>query len=253
MMRMMLTFLFVSAVAWAEVPPEPAVSDFEPVEVFLSANESYQDDAFAAAVEGYQALVDEGVAGAQVHYNLGNAWLRAGRLGEAIASYRKAEQLAPRDADVAANLAFARKNVTDALEPPGPSDIARTALFWHYALGPAERWTALVVLNLLLWGVMALRLRRRESEWLGWAVWALAVPWAALAGSAVVHEVWPDRVAVVIVEEAEVRAGDNDEAVVRFAVHEGTELTVVTERPGWVRVRTSTGQDGWTKAESLRH
>ena len=151
MTRMMLTFLFVSGLVWAQAPAESPVAEVAPVEAFLSANQAYQDGEYAAAVSGYQALVDQGVAGPQVHFNLGNAWLRAGRLGEAIASYRKAEQLAPRDADVAANLAFARKNVTDALEAPGPSDIARTALFWHYALGPSERWMALVVLNLLLW------------------------------------------------------------------------------------------------------
>ena len=39
-------------------------------------------------------------------FNYGNAEFKAGHLGKAIAAYRRAELLAPRDAEIRANLAF---------------------------------------------------------------------------------------------------------------------------------------------------
>ena len=43
--------------------------------------------------------------------NLGNAYFKSGQLGKAIAAYREAEQMSPRDPDVRANLRFARNQV----------------------------------------------------------------------------------------------------------------------------------------------
>ncbi len=40
--------------------------------------------------------------------NRGNAWFKAGQVGRAIASYRQAQLLAPRDAALRANLQLAR-------------------------------------------------------------------------------------------------------------------------------------------------
>ena len=45
-------------------------------------------------------------------FNWGNALFKSGQLGRAIAVYRRAEALSPRDPDLRANLQFARNSVT---------------------------------------------------------------------------------------------------------------------------------------------
>jgi hypothetical protein len=195
--------------------------------------------------------LEQGRQTGPVYYNLGNAYLRNGELGRAIASYRRAQALDPRDQDLAANLDFARQSARDALLPPGPSPLRQTLFFWHYGLSRMELIQAVVVLNLILWGVAALRLERRRSETLRWIFGTVLVLLLAVAGSLVVHWLSPMRVAVVVPQEVSAHSGTREDTVVRFKLHAGSELAVVEERDGWVRLALPDGQQGWVSAEHL--
>jgi Flp pilus assembly protein TadD len=78
---------------------------------FEAANRQYEKGDFAGAAKAYAALLDQGQHSSAVLFNLGNAHFKAGQLGAAIAAYRRAEALAPRDPDIRANLQFAREKV----------------------------------------------------------------------------------------------------------------------------------------------
>src|SRR5690606_41205497 len=86
-----------------------------------------------------EQLIQGGTVSPAVLYNQGNALLRLGRLGEAIARYRQALRLSPRDPDVIANLELARSRVE------GES---------HPAIG----WRALAWLSANEWAIAALAL-----------------------------------------------------------------------------------------------
>src|SRR5689334_10723423 len=75
---------------------------------FEAANRMYEEGKFTNAVSAYDQLLQGGNASAAVYFNRGNAEFKLGRLGKAIASYRQAQLLAPRDADLRANLQLAR-------------------------------------------------------------------------------------------------------------------------------------------------
>ena len=63
-----------------------------------------------------------GVRDPQAHYNLGNACFKAGRLGEAVLWYERALRLAPRDADIRANLHYVEQLRLDKVsEAVGPA------------------------------------------------------------------------------------------------------------------------------------
>lgn len=136
----------------------------DPAEVFVAANSAYEQGDFPLAIELYRQLVAGEGADGRIHYNLGNAYLRNGELGHAIAELRQGRTLLPRDEDIRANLAFARDSTKDDIDPPGPSPVLSTLLFWHYALSVSELLKATVVVNLLFWGVAIVRLFRRRSD-----------------------------------------------------------------------------------------
>ena len=75
---------------------------------FEAANKLYEEGKFAQAAAAYEQLIQSGRVSAPLYFNLGNAWFKSGQMGRAITAYRRAEQLAPRDPDVRANLQFAR-------------------------------------------------------------------------------------------------------------------------------------------------
>ncbi len=241
--------LFVAAPTAAEQDDQSlkVVSTGDPAQTLARANEAYAAGDFAAAIAGYRSLLDSGRDHPLLHYDLGNAYLRQGELGHAIASYRRAAAGAPRDQDVAANLAYARKSARDAVAPPEPAAVRRTLFAWHYALSRAELWTAVVVLNALLWSLLALRLWRR-SEALAWGAVVIGVLLAAAVASVALRQLAPTRVAVVVPREIDARAGNQSDSVVRFKLHAGSEVLVRDQSDGWLRIVLPSGEQGWIEA-----
>src|SRR5215468_6877297 len=76
--------------------------------MFFRANHLYADGRYADAAAEYEHVLESGVASANLYFNLGNAYLKAGDVGRAVLAYERARRLAPGDPDVRANLAFAR-------------------------------------------------------------------------------------------------------------------------------------------------
>ena len=81
---------------------------------FPAANELYAKGKFAEAAAIYENILQTGGQSPALLFNDGNAEFKAGHPGRAIAAYRRAELLAPRDAELRANLAFVRKQVQGA-------------------------------------------------------------------------------------------------------------------------------------------
>jgi tetratricopeptide (TPR) repeat protein len=217
----------------------------------VAANTAYDEARYGRAVEAYSELLEHGVDDGRVHFNLGNAYLRNGELGQAIASYLRARARLPRNQDVVANLDFARKSTKDALAPPAPSPVMSTLFFWHYGFSSAELRRAAVALNLVFWLVLAAGLYRRSSEVLRWMALAALVLLLAVGGSLVARWAFPQRVAVVIPQEIEARSGNSSEDVVRFKLHAGTEVRVVERRGDWFRIALPDGQQGWVPGEQV--
>src|SRR6516162_4384455 len=85
---------------------------------FERGNAAFESGKFEEAIKAYDQSIEAGVAGANVYFNLGNAWLRAGEKGRAILNYQRALALRPGHPEAAANLAFVQRMLN---VPPPPS------------------------------------------------------------------------------------------------------------------------------------
>jgi len=236
--------------------PEPAaqtglVPEAEWSEALHRASEAYAAGRYAAAVKLYQRLLDSGLDNGHVHYNLGNSLVRSGRLGQGIAAYLRAERLLPRDGDVRANLGYARQSTKDAIEPVAPSALVQTLFFWHYGLSAREVLLLTGLLNLLFWAGLIVRLFRRESEALRWAVVGLLLVLLACGGSLLARTAWPTDLAVAVAPEVKVRSGTVRDATVLFELHEGAEVELLGEDAGWLKIRLADGKRGWLIADGV--
>ncbi len=221
-----------------------------PEEAFAAAHQASVAGDLGRSIELYEGLAASGHGTATVWFNLGNARLRAGQVGAAIAAYRHSQELAPRDPDVKANLEIARRRAQDAITPPEPSPLAAILLFWHYALAAREMWWALVVSNLLFWASLAARRLRPDSELLRWLAAGLLLLCLAAAGSLAARRWWPSRVAVVLVPEVEARTTPEAAAPSRFKLHAGGEVRVVGEQAGWLRIALPSDEGGWVPRQA---
>jgi tetratricopeptide (TPR) repeat protein len=176
-------------------------------------------------------------------YDLANSYQRQGSTGRAILNYRRAQLLAPRDRDVAANLATARA----ASGLPAPALPAYRAVA---QLLSATTWTWLAAGGLWLaaaaLGVAALQRRwRRLLHPLAAAALlggASAVAASALLGPVDAHGV------IVAQKSAPLRLAPFDAAEVQWSLPEGEEVALGQRHGDFVQARDGEGHAGWLKS-----
>ena len=212
-------------------------------EVFHDANLAFDNGEYDNAIARYQDLIAQGFQSAGVYFNLANAYFKGAHVGLAIFHYRKALELAPRDEEARANLAFARERVVDRVE--GGQSLGYRLQTVANSVSEKEACYSLIVFVVALFLGSALRLYYRK-EWLQWVCNAMAV--ASVLGGVLVfyHALLRPEYGVVVAPEAKVYSGLGKDNVVLFALHEGVEF-VVEESVGseWVRLRLMDGKRGW--------
>jgi tetratricopeptide (TPR) repeat protein len=214
-------------------------------------NERYDRGEYDTAAECYQASIQRGLTNATVYFNLGNAELRRGRIGAAIAAYRAAQLLRPMDPDVAVNLAAARELTVDDLPAFEAAAGRKWLLFWADRAGVGALLTATLLGWVLLFALLAVQVHRPGlPRSLPGAVGLVTLLLALGAGyRAWEHQLRPT--AVVAAEELDAMSGRDRLAVKLFQLHEGAELRVLEQRDGWLRVELSNGWQAWVKKSDL--
>jgi tetratricopeptide (TPR) repeat protein len=215
---------------------------------FDAANKLYDAGKFSDAVAAYKELTQSGQTSATLYFNLGNAYFKSGQIGRAIAAYRQAEKVTPRDPDVRANLQFARNQVQ------GPT---LQSSRWQLFLGrlTVNEWTLLasgmIWLCLLLLAGAQWRpgWKRALRDYLVALGIAAGLSCACLASA--FSESRPGQVAVVIVSDASVRNGTLDESPTNFTVHDGAELRILDQKDDWLQVSAPPNRIGWLRRSQV--
>jgi tetratricopeptide (TPR) repeat protein len=230
-------FLFLFALA-IYLPARAAETSSE----FDAANRLYEKGDYAAAATAYQKLTSGGRASAALLFNLGNAYFKNGQIGRAIAAYRQAEQMAPRDPDIRANLKFVLGSV--------PGNNARVSAIDRaldlMTLNERGIWT---LIALWIWfGCLALgQIRPALKSKLRSLITAAAI-FAICFGAWYVQGLiarGAEQKVVVVAATAAVRFGPLEESQVSFNVRDGNELTLLGTKDKWLQVADVSNRSGW--------
>jgi tetratricopeptide (TPR) repeat protein len=232
---------------WLALIPQCSQASL-PSSAFDAANKLYEEGKFAQAATAYETLIKSGQTSAALYFNLGNAFFKSGEIGRAIAAYRHAELLTPRDPDLRANLQFARN------QTPKPTLVPTR---WQRWLGrlTLNEWTVLAAGAVWLWLLLLAVLQWRPAlkPTLRAYVLSLAIVAALLCAcaGAAMWETCCVRTAIVITGEAEVRYGPLAESPIAFTVHDGAELRVLDQKDDWLQVRVDPRRIGWLRHDQV--
>ncbi len=225
----------------------------EAVSRFRRANDLYARQDYAGALRLYREIIDQGWESAPVYYNLGNAYFKEGRLGQAILSYRKAEKLSPSDPEIKKNLQYARRSVKDdlaALKPPLFTRIKESLV----RLFPLRTWfllTSFLYLLTGLWIITAAVFRPLKK--LLFPVLKVLLPIfimaALLTGFGYFYYSAPR--GIVLDKAVVARYGPAEDNASAFELHQGSEVRVARKKNGWIQVILPDGKTGWLPADSL--
>jgi tetratricopeptide (TPR) repeat protein len=242
--------LLALAACWTAVGGCSAAPPGDLVRTYQRALESFDqaagpEDYLRCAVL-YQEILDRGVVSGALLYNQGNAYMRAGQRGRAIACYRRALAYRPRDPQLRANLQLA---LGPEAEIQGPRGVLDYVFFWHdWVSYPGKvRATGVLAGTAFMCGILALfvpprRVFRR-------AAWAALVLTVTVAASATYdwHRFEQIQRGVVVRAEVVARKGNGDSYDPAFTepLKEGAEFRVVERRGAWLQIQLGGGQTAW--------
>jgi hypothetical protein len=230
-----------------------------PVETMRMANQLYEEGAYGQAAQLYEQLAGQGYADSALYYNLGNVYYRQGEYGWAVLNYRRAQQLAPRDGDIAANLALARSQVGGQVEPTGESgllaQLGGSLQGWftlnELAMGALAAWMAVVFVGVLLVGT------RKDGAWHRglWYAQVAAVGALLLVGLSMGSYVYAEQSTaggVIVAEQVAVTSGPGTQYATELSLHSGAEVQLVDVQGSWARLSLSGGEvEGWVPVAAV--
>jgi len=227
----------------AKSSPTSIGSSEAAAETMTTAGQLYEAGQYSLAAQAYQQLVDQGFADSALFYNLGNAFFKQGDYGRAIVNYRRAQELAPRDADTRANLALARAQAVDevkAAENGGILNAAGQSLKSWFSLNEVAMvalgaWM-LFVLLMILTSAARVGSAWRKSLQYGLAATALVLMVSVLGLGSVLYVDHNQNEGVIVATEVDVTSGPGTQYVTEFTLHDGAEVQVVEARGSWVRL-----------------
>ena len=215
---------------------------------FSAANKFYALGKFPEAAKAYETILQAGAQSPALLFNCANAEFKSGNLGQAIAAYRRAELLAPRDSEIRANLDFVRNQV---------QGVTVRESRWQNWVGTLTLNEGAVLTAVLFWLTFVLLIARQLRPALVpklktvTRIFAVLTIFSASVLGLQAASHFSQQTAVVISNAAITRSGPFDEAQSVFTLHDGAELSVLARHEGWVQVADGSGKTGWLPAKQV--
>lgn len=226
--------------------------------LWSKGNEAYtagrHEEALSHYEAAYENLQKRDMASGELHFNLGNAYLKNDQLGRAILHYCRARKLLPGDKEVEANLAFADKRRED--PPIEGENEAFDQVFDRYARLVDYGVVYYLTFALLALGGLAslvLILRPGSGKWLGYVLVIGCTGGILLTGALFLQhkQITRDDMAVVVRSQADVHAGPSMRESVSFTIHEGIRCRVLQDTEGWYQISLANGYNGWIERNAV--
>jgi tetratricopeptide (TPR) repeat protein len=235
--------------------PQPACAA-DPVEMFRRAGGLFEKKDFPGAVAKYRGIVEQGIENGAVYYNMGNAFFKNGKLGEAILAYERALKYLPRDGDIRANLEFAR--LLSVKKEDKQKRFNFSALFERFLKTfSVNEWTLsfeTVYALLFFSAIIAVFAERERIKKTTVRVLVITLPVWFLTGSFMgIRIYWAAfrKEAVAIENNIKVHSGPAENYTLLLSVPEGTKMLIRQQREQWLQVTLPNGYSGWVNTRSV--
>lgn len=221
-----------------------------------TADQAYIDGNYEDAIVSYEEILAQQYVSAEVYYNLGNAYFKAGKVASSVLNFERALKLAPHDDDIQFNLKLANLSVKDRIEEM-PKLFFVT--WWEALLKTfsTDGWAWSIIISVLLGlgGLLLFKFSNEEGmKRLTFYTALISFAWAGLSAYAAEtnynHAVNDNR-AVVFIATINAKSAPDQKGKDLFVIHEGLVVEVTDRLNGWCRIKLSNGNVGWIPEKEL--
>jgi tetratricopeptide (TPR) repeat protein len=243
----LICFMVVMLGLWTL--PQPLKADV--AGDFTRAVQLYQSGQYLQAAHHFEAVAAQKIRNPYLYYNLGNAYLKAGDIGQAVLWYERSKLIHPNNPDLVYNLTYANSRVKD--KRSSGLDYMDLLFFWDKLVGIRTIQYTAIALSIVFFGWAGLCTVKRKPVFSGTGVLLLALLGLSICLFGVTYYKQAFvRTAVIVASEASVRSGTTDSATVLFSLHAGTKVNVRQTMPGYVKIEFSKDRVGWVTMDAIK-
>ena len=217
---------------------------------------AYMKNDYASAIQIYEALLNRGEA-AEIYYNLGNSYYKAGDIAKAILNYERALLLQPGNGDIRANLEIARSKTVDKVEPvPEIFFVSWTKSLINSM--SVDSWAVcgvvcfiLLIVSLYLF-IFSKQIVLKKAGFISGIVFLAVTILANVFANQQKDELTNRNSAIVINPSVTVRSTPSESGTSLFILHEGHKVGVKDgSMKDWKEIRLEDGKVGWVPASAI--
>ena len=217
---------------------------------------AYMKNDYASAIQIYEALLNRGEA-ADIYYNLGNSYYKAGDIAKAILNYERALLLQPGNGDIRANLEIARSKTVDKVEPvpeiffvSWTKSLIKSMIVDSWAVCGVVCFILLIV-SLYLF-IFSKQIVLKKAGFISGIVFLAVTILANVFANQQKDELTNRNSAIVINPSVTVRSTPSESGTSLFILHEGHKVGVKDgSMKDWKEIRLEDGKVGWVPASAI--
>lgn len=240
-----------------EVAPSDTVKTMDQALSEEQIRQLFERKQYGKAIAAYEYLLGQTEnPRADLYYNLGCCYYKAGEIAPAILMFERAYRLDPNDKDIRINLEMSRLRTLDKIA----NDETVFATFWRKLCYTFSMKTLIVVgiicfiivlAGLLLFLLGGNRPLRRGGFYAAWVGLFFCILFNLAAHRRKVD--WEDdSYCILMTAQANVKSSPEEHGTTLFVLHEGTRVRITdTAIDGWYPIRLADGKEGWLPAATL--
>lgn len=220
------------------------------------ADSAYIKEDYATAISIYENLLKKGVS-AEIYYNLGNSYYKAGDIARAILNYERAVLLSPNNSDYNTNLDIASAKKVDKDEYSSEIFI----ISWGKSivnLMSSDQWAifSVIVFIIFLVGlslfVFSKKSTIKKTSFVFGLCALILVPITNYYASYQRNKILSKNTAIVLEPSVTVRSTPSETGTSLFVIHEGKKVNIKDgSMTSWKEIELENGQVGWIPTEVI--
>jgi len=237
--RLVIVFTFLSLIGFSNTHLDS---------LFITANENYQTEKYAEAIDNYQTILDSNYYSFELYFNLANANYQFGKIPLSIYYYEKALQI-KKDEDALNNLDLAQSRIT-LIEPIPQLFYVR---WWNNITHRLSQkmWSVLLITGIWLSSAFLILFIKDRKKWKFNGL-LLCIIITFLVGAQMYNaNIQENKIYGIILKEVKL-FNDNINYQSSGNVDRGNKVLILDESEDMFLVKLLDGQSGWVEKNRIK-